>query len=37
MVACIRTKTLAEKFEFHLGTMAPRTEEDRLMGSADQR
>lgn len=37
MVTCIRIKTLAEKFELHLGMMAPRTEEDRLMGSGDQR
>lgn len=36
-VACFRIKTLAEKFELHLGMMAPRTEEDRLPGSGDQR
>lgn len=37
MVACIQTKTLAERLEFHSGMMAPRAEEDRLTGSGDQR
>lgn len=36
-VACFQIKTLVEKFELHLGMMVPRTEEDRLTGSGDQR